>query len=254
MILDMNRSGAQIAWDYVHQSGPFQRVVNDIFAQFTQPNASTQPTQSNQLDQPTQPTRPWFIEDIADRDLWRWLIPDSKLVTDALFDGGFYYSIDSFDKLIRVANREQLIANIRIISAYKTRVINEICKRAIFTELTTVRDPTVKYRVWLLEADHTAASAAGNNLSADENCDFAAIWRYEFTKKEYYISLRASHNKDIDLSQVSKLFDEGGGHPKASGITLFVVRGQTLDSCFKVIDHPKGPDAKSFLYKSSKTV
>jgi oligoribonuclease NrnB/cAMP/cGMP phosphodiesterase (DHH superfamily) len=60
-IFDMNRSGAQISWDYCY------------------------PTMA----------RPWFIDYIADRDLWKWELPFSKEINKALFIGEWF----QFEKL-----------------------------------------------------------------------------------------------------------------------------------------------------------
>src|SRR3990167_3750811 len=57
---DMKRSGCQIAWDYF-----FDNIQ-----------------------------RPFFIDYIADRDLWTWKLPHSKEINSAFFELGY---IDSYD-------------------------------------------------------------------------------------------------------------------------------------------------------------
>jgi oligoribonuclease NrnB/cAMP/cGMP phosphodiesterase (DHH superfamily) len=211
--LDMDRSGAQIAWEYVYRNIDY----------------------------------PWYINDIADRDLWIWKFENSKYSTAAMFEDRFYVSINDFDTKIKTADRQKMIDAIKPIVDYKETEIKNKCKEAVFMQLTSVKTPEQKWKVWLLEADHKMASLAGNMLSEDVHCDFAAVWRAEVVKKEFYISLRASKESSIDLTEVSKHFDEGGGHKKASGITLFDGLDQSIFESFTSIEHPLGIDAKKFL-------
>jgi nanoRNase/pAp phosphatase (c-di-AMP/oligoRNAs hydrolase) len=52
------------------------------------------------------------------------------------------------------------------------------------------------------------------------NCDFALIWYYDHGDREINkVSLRAFHDT-VDVSEVSKLFQGGGGHKKAAGFRL----------------------------------
>lgn len=54
-VLDDNRSGAGITWDFFHPGEP----------------------------------RPWLVDYVEDRDLWRWQLPDSKAVNAGIQTGGY---------------------------------------------------------------------------------------------------------------------------------------------------------------------
>lgn len=191
--LDMDRSGAQMAWDYVNNNKP----------------------------------RPWFIDDIADRDLWQWKIPNSKYTTRAMHAQNYYKTIEDFDKLVG-QDREKFVDLGKILCEMDEEIYTSLCKRAIDCICTSVKDPSKKWKVKVVECDHMYASEVGNRLS--KTCDFAAIYRYDLPSDEWWISMRA--NGEIDLTEVAKLFDKGGGHKSAAGITLFGSKGQTLKSVF----------------------
>ena len=57
LVIDAGRCGCQIAWDYFHP----------------------------------EKQRPWFVEFVADRDLWNWRHPDSKALATYHHQTGYYY-------------------------------------------------------------------------------------------------------------------------------------------------------------------
>jgi uncharacterized protein len=80
IVFDMHRSGCQIAWDYFF------------------PNES----------------RPFFVDYVADRDLWQWKLPMSKEVNSALYELDYINSSDfsKLDELSNSDNREEHIKKI----------------------------------------------------------------------------------------------------------------------------------------------
>lgn len=214
LVIDMDRSGAQIAWDFVNPK----------------------------ID------RLWFIDDIADRDLWRWVIPDSKLVTKAMFSMGFYETFETFDQ-IQTQDRKELVKIGKLLVDNDENIYKMICKRSLECWCyppKTSQDPATKalnrYKVKVVETGHFFASDVGNILSSSKmsdgtNCDFAVVCRYSLKDNEWWLSLRAGNDSNVDLTEVAKGFDKGGGHKKATGVTLFCNKGQTLDSVFVPIDN-----------------
>lgn len=183
IVLDMDRSGAQIAWD-------------EAF-----PNT----------------TRPWYIEDIADRDLWKWSIPDSKNSTQGIFSKGLASNVEKFDN-IQHMSRQYFTFVGSILNDNLDRQCKKICDRAISCTLTVEEK---KYRVKVVECDSEFISEVGNRLVKDAECDFSVMYRFDFTKNEWWLSLRASQSSDIDLVCIAKYLDPaGGGHKKAAGATL----------------------------------
>jgi oligoribonuclease NrnB/cAMP/cGMP phosphodiesterase (DHH superfamily) len=211
-IFDVTRSGAQIAWDFVY------------------PGVKC----------------PWFINVIADRDLWQWTLPYSKGVSDVLFKGG-YYSWEKFELLLKKSSTQKEEDDLikQFISMSKTEIetekeIQAACKRAIMTELTTPNGE--KYRVKLATCSPKLRSEVGNRLS--EGCDFAVTWQYDFFLDEWWCSARASSGSSVDLSLVTAQFHRGGGHKKAAGFTI--KGGENLHTYFETIEIPENrlKDAK----------
>ncbi len=200
-IFDMKRSGAQIAWDWVYGNGT---------------------------------DRPWFIEIIADRDLWFpdwhiarsiWTRDESKAIGKALYIKKYY----TWEKLEELRNgspdstptiNEFLIEGRSIIEREEVEIKNA-CKRAVKCQvyiMTEYTDTTV-YTVKMTSCSARLRSEVGSRLAGDD-CDFSATWMYDFPLDEWWISLRASDNSTIDLSAICAEFG-GGGHPKASGFTIY---------------------------------
>jgi uncharacterized protein len=182
IIFDMERSGAQIAWDFVYPYLP----------------------------------RPWFIDYIGDRDLWKFKLPNSKDITAYM-----NYVTISFDNLERYfadssAPLEKYAAEGRLINLSSEKEINVAVDGAI---LCTITLPDKKYTVWLTTASSEYRSEIGNRLSKKMGADFAVVWRYNILSDEWYCSCRASDNSTIDLSQILKPLG-GGGHPKAAGFCI----------------------------------
>ncbi len=192
-IIDMNRSGAQIAWDYLN------------------PDVS----------------RPWYIDDIADRDLWKWSIPDSKHVCSAMNTLGHYMSMESFD-LIQMFPRSYFVQAGQVILVYEDSIIQKIMKTATLCELKHPDNPK-SWKVKLVECDHNFSSEVGNRLVSDGSCDFSIMYRYDFIKREWWLSCRADPKSDIDLTEILRIFDsKSGGHPKAAGMCIRESDGNNL--------------------------
>lgn len=214
-IFDDNQSGAQIAWNFVYPDVPV----------------------------------PWFIDVIADRDLWRWTQPYSKDLSNVLFKGG-YYTWEKFEWLLERSrtpeDEKKLISKFLGMTKKDEnddmeKEIIAACKGAIMTELTTPDGK--KYNVKLANCpSHKLRSEVGNRLSQD--CDFAVTWQYDFLLNEWWCSARASTKSNIDLSLIAAQFHRGGGHAKAAGFTI--KGGENLHTYFTTISFPahRDKDAK----------
>jgi oligoribonuclease NrnB/cAMP/cGMP phosphodiesterase (DHH superfamily) len=164
-------------------------------------------------------TRPWFIEVIADRDLWRWTNPSSKAIGNYLFNRGFYDSHMRFGELFFWKQRD--VDN----AADAGQTMLEVEERALAFQTKNARlcefkTPSRTYKVYLLGTGHGNASEIGARLSARPECDFAVLWRYSFENDEWWLSCRSSKERpDIDLSKITAEFG-GGGHAQAAGMVL----------------------------------
>jgi nanoRNase/pAp phosphatase (c-di-AMP/oligoRNAs hydrolase) len=184
IVLDTTRSAVQIAWD----------------RWFPQDNS------------------PWFIDVIADRDLWKWKIPLSKEIGEYLHDNGFYSHTKMTELLDwTIDDIENAAKEGTIILKEKEKTIQMITKKAILCDFYI---PETTYKVYLTECPHEHASEVGHRLSTLPECDFAVMWRYSFLSDEWELSCRSSKNRtDIDLSTITKNIG-GGGHVQAAGFII----------------------------------
>ncbi len=220
MILDMTRSGAQIAFDYVSYQ------LQDGFIK-----------------------RPWFIDVIADRDLWKWQIPDSKELTLAMHKLGCYENLDTFKQILNKP-REYFLDIGTILMKAELELIKRHCKSALLCHCCSVKSLTKTWTVMLTDAPHYLVSDVANTLLEEhKNIDFVASYRYHLPRDEWWISLRAHKTSNIDLSEVAKHFTSGGGHAKAAGIALYGCKDEQLKNVFVPISKAeqdiirKGPNA-----------
>ncbi len=206
IIFDMKRAGCQIACDW-------------ITAQLPESNG-----------EPLAP-RPWFLEYIADRDLWTWRLPNSKLINTALFGLKLTITPDSIaEKLALTRTPEEqeeyitkeLMPYALAADEFNNDLLRASCAKANECVLTV---PTTgqTYRVWLGTTIGSLRSDLGNQLCnkpfADGTLpDLSASWHYEFPVDEWWISLR-SLDTGADVSAICKEFG-GGGHMRAAGFTI----------------------------------
>ena len=205
MVFDMKRAGCQIAWDW-------------ITVQLPDSNSETR-------------TRPWFLEYIADRDLWTWRLPNSKLINTALFGLKLTITPDAIaQKLALIQTPEEqkryiaqeLMPYALAAEEFNNELLRAACNKADECALT-VPSTGQTYRIWLGTTIGSLRSDLGNQLcnkplSDGSLPDLSASWHYEFPKDEWWISLR-SLDTGADVSAIAKEFG-GGGHMCAAGFTL----------------------------------
>lgn len=177
-IFDMDRSGAQIAWEFLF------------------------------LD-----SRPWFIDYIADRDLWRWSLDGAREICE----GMHYMNMFSFEKLSELHDTKQskeYFYNIgKSLLEYKKKRIDKVVNSSALYNF-------FEYKVRMANCDYELRSEVGNEMCALGDCDFSVVWTYSLKDDQWWLSLRLGDSKDdYDLSIIAKRFG-GGGHPRASGMTI----------------------------------
>jgi uncharacterized protein len=173
VLFDMERSGAQIAWDYFHPGSE----------------------------------RPTLIDHIGDRDLWRFVMPDTKA-----FCAGLSLIPTSFESWqVASAHPADLIA--------KGGIVLEVLQRQIDSALRKeLRSVTLCGHRGL------ATNAIGNTSEigqaiAQRSGTFSLT--YFIKGDEVVCSLRSL--APFDVSVIATHFG-GGGHPQASGFTLPIDR------------------------------
>ncbi len=185
-VFDMERSGAQIAWDWVYPDSK----------------------------------RPWFIDYIGDRDLWKFKLPNSDLINTALFYLD-YFSWEKMEELYGLdsAATEKKMALLleqgKVIQHIDRKNIDYSCKSAILCQLGN-------YKVKLVDNNPHLRSKIGNILANGDDCDFAVCCRYYFDQDVWHASLRGANKSEIDISKVCEMYG-GGGHAKAGA---FIIHGK----------------------------
>jgi oligoribonuclease NrnB/cAMP/cGMP phosphodiesterase (DHH superfamily) len=174
VLFDMNRSGAGLTWDYLF---------------------------------PNQP-RPWLIEHIEDRDLWRFKYPTTRAIQAAVFS--YPYDFEVWDGLAaRCQHEAELLALEGIaIERKHFKDIDEALK--VMQRRAHIAD----YYVPVASLPYFFSSDAGHKMAQGEA--FAAC--YWDTPTGRVFSLRSADD-GIDVSEIAKKYG-GGGHARAAGFTV----------------------------------
>jgi len=198
IVFDMARSGCQIAWQFVN---------------------------------PTEPV-PWFLNYIADRDLWTWKMANSKHVNSALFNMGYLANFPALTNLHQCTpNAESsrdliettLLPYAKTIEEYEDRVLSNAstCARHVIFHAPDGR----QIPVWLGTTLPALRSELGNRLMEKAFADgslpkMSVTWQYDYAADEWWVSLRSSDTAaDVDCSKIAQSLG-GGGHPNAAGFTI----------------------------------
>lgn len=173
-IFDMHRSGAQLAWDYFAFGG-----------------------------------RDALIDYVADRDLWKWELPDSRAVNawirsqemtfDTWWDMAARLQDEGYDRAAVVGEGEAILRAER-------KLVGEVLD--VTTRMMTIGG----YRVPVANAPYALASDAAGQLA--EGNPFAAT--YVDTPDGRAFSLRSRAPEGLDVSEIAKFYG-GGGHRNAAG-------------------------------------
>lgn len=173
-LFDMDRSGAQIAWDFFL---PAER-------------------------------RPRIVDYVADRDLWRFLMPFSREIAAALFS--YPYDFGAWDEFARGLEAD-LTQAAQQGAAIERKHHKDIAELVKVTRRTMIIGG---YAVPVANLPYTLTSDAGNLMAKGER--FAAC--YWDTPQGRVFSLRSTDD-GLDVSAIAKQYG-GGGHRNASGFQM----------------------------------
>lgn len=170
---DMERSGAGIAWDVLHEGKP----------------------------------RPWLVDYVEDRDLWRFKLHESKTVHAWISAK----SRDSFKEWSVLAGQDVDAMRERGVAvlAYIDKYVDEMCGQARTIEFEG-------YKVPIVNAPYVNISDVLNKLA--EKAPLAVGW-FQGADGKYKYSLRSNKDSDVDVSEIAKKYG-GGGHKNAAGFLL----------------------------------
>lgn len=224
-IFDATRSGAQIAWDVLNGEGT---------------------------------PRPFFVDLIADRDLWEWKLPFSKEINKALSSRG-YYTWENMENLAHLEHGVMLdnfLSSMKehgkVICEQEDKDIAAACSNAVLTAFKPptkfqvvkdsgglswyVQDPVKTYSAYLTSGPkHLRSEICNRLLDNHPKVDIAAMWQYDFATNEWWVSCRSRKSDSVDLSEICSKFERGGGHASAAGFTIFGTKCQDLYTYFTPI-------------------
>lgn len=172
---DMDRSGAALAWDTLHPHEP----------------------------------RPWFVEYVQDRDLWRWELPQSRAVNAAL--ATWPHELAAWDALL-ARSPQELAAQGAAIVEHEERLARRILRHARTLVVAGHPVPAVNSPILPSELGHALALRG-----REEGAAFSVVYNDLADGSRAY-SLRSLAG-GADVSEIARRFG-GGGHPRAAGFRL----------------------------------
>jgi oligoribonuclease NrnB/cAMP/cGMP phosphodiesterase (DHH superfamily) len=205
IVFDMNRSGAGLAWD-------------EFFPPSTGEGAGG---------------RPWIVDYVEDRDLWRFALPNSQAFN--AFIGTIPYTFEAWTKVARTTSLEKARQQGEAVEAKVAQYVSEVSGLA---RIVTFEG----YEVPCVNAPHVDISELLHHLAitpipfTDGNGrhfvpKFSLGWSQHADGKFVY-SLRSVG--DFDVSEIAKKYG-GGGHKNAAGFkadTLLSLKGHPWNALY----------------------
>jgi uncharacterized protein len=179
-VFDMNRSGAGITWD--------QLMAEQV--------------KSGSVWLP----RPWLIDYVEDRDLWRWKLPNSERVNAWL--GTLRYDFSIWEAVAMNPLTDQIVAMGGAVLEANERYVEGKVKEARMIEWAG-------HKVPIVNTTHCASELLGRLA---ETAPFAIGW-FQRQDGKFAFSLRSRGPEAVDVSNIAKILG-GGGHRNAAGFTV----------------------------------
>jgi oligoribonuclease NrnB/cAMP/cGMP phosphodiesterase (DHH superfamily) len=198
---DMSRSGAGLSWDY---------LLGEDFARYSMKCGTCSLGQAK--------PRPWWVDYVEDRDLWRFALPESRAVNAFIMTTE--YALEPW-RLMTEVKLDDAITKGRAIELEVNKYVREVTKQA---QAGTLNVGEKRYTVGVVNCPYLHASDIGHVLSARYDIGLSY-----FERGDGMVQMSLRSQGDIDVSAVVKHFG-GGGHMHAAGLQL------PLDSGRKLID------------------
>lgn len=165
-VFDMSRAGCQMTWDYLFPGEP----------------------------------RPWIVEYVADRDLWKWELPGSREISNGLRIIPF-----EFEEWDGIVLKGEILQTGTAITKYLELKIASAVEKAVPFVYGLVTNCT----------DGDIISDVAGKLAEKSDTGVGATFFVDGTGRFVY-SLRS--RGDVDVSEIAKKHG-GGGHKNAAGFT-----------------------------------
>lgn len=167
---------------------------------------------------------PWFLNYIADRDLWKTTMPYSKEINSALYEDGHTKTFENLNKLYKLKSvelkefKEKLIRKGTILTENKNSLIKQSSR-------TAVRCRYKDYNIWVYTCPRHIISDVGSKLvrwrfKDGTYPDFVMTWMYDLEDHSFSLAFRSAKNT-VDVHVIAReLSEKGGGHRNAAGCVL----------------------------------
>lgn len=182
-VFDMDRSGAGMAWDYFLRPGQ----------------------------------RPWIVDYVQDRDLWRFALPKSKEING--FIRTLPFDFDVWTKASELSRDDAAIRGAGAL-AYLEQYVREA--RHHTRRVTFLGHEGVP----MINAVHVGISELVGALAEESPAGFAVGW---FEKADGQINYSLRSRGDFDVSALAKSMG-GGGHAKAAGFVSDCTPWELVDA------------------------
>jgi len=173
IILDNTKAGCQIVWDYFSQKKE----------------------------------RPWFIDYIADRDLWKFKLEYSREINAAIAEEGYLRSIQKINELLSKKAQDFLEIG-KQFCKFRDSILGNLSSKSVKTKFQGYICYAVNSNIFISELGEYL-------IKKNIDCDIAIIYRYNLKNKLWEYSFRSNR---VNLSELLKPFG-GGGHKEAGGLT-----------------------------------
>lgn len=178
---DMRRSGAGMAWDYFN------------------PNVA----------------RPWFIDYVEDRDIWKWEYGNSREAL--IFIDTMPKSLETWYKLFDgIPSLGDAVAGGTSIIAYVEQYNKEIIESGVRYINFMAPDGMVYKNIPVVNVNYKNTSDVVHKIA--ESHPFGLGW-FRLANGKYKYSIRVTGESNFDASVLATTFG-GGGHVKAAGFVL----------------------------------
>lgn len=209
---DLERSGAMLAWDYLHNASFDTGLEGAVYHKYTiQPH------------NPGYSVPPLLLNHIQDRDLWKFKLAGTREISAEVFS--WEYTFENWDKLMKADQAELLkmtVAGAALERKHHKDIAElvKVCQRyMVISSLETDDDGApVQWLVPVASLPYTLTSDAGHLMAKNHEggTQFAAC--YWDTASHRIFSLRSTEN-GMDVSEIAKYYG-GGGHKNAAGFRV----------------------------------
>lgn len=212
-VFDMNRSGCQITWDELF--GKYDRHFYDSGHEIRIGPGR------KYIGMP-EVQRPWWIDFVGDRDLWKHELPESREINSFIMTLPFtetaWRVLESMTAKEAATLGSGALAHVQhyVREVVEHRAMGTIDSGILGISVSGRHTPIkLKYTVAVVNAPYLNISEIGNILATD----YANIGMGWFERGDGKIQFSLRSNGEIDVSDIARLYG-GGGHKNAAGFQM----------------------------------